>query len=308
MRLAGPSLLDMQMADMKMVPGKSASAGNRAEWGAAESGRVASPDEAAGFSTATGTDRRLGNPGLGNPRLGNPGLGNPIWHAALTRQQHLAYGAGPALRFYPEVVPLAAIKNHSPEAVAALTTLVYPGERVWLFEEPPPLNPAEWRESRRIPGYQMLCSALAPQPAAAKPPSLLPASLMLDPVADAPAMEALKAIAFPGFFGPRTPQMGRYRGIHVDGQLVAMAGERLALLDENGRGWREVSAVCTHPEHRGHGYAERLTREATAAILADGDTPVLHVADGNDRALSVYRRLGYTHPSDVVFVELTRLG
>jgi ribosomal protein S18 acetylase RimI-like enzyme len=276
MKLVDPSLLDMQR-----VPLKSAMAENRAEW-------------AGGLSTVTGTDRRLGN---------------PIWHAALTRQQHLAYGAGPARRFYPDVVPFIAIENHSAVAVAAMTALVSPGERVWFFEEPPPLDPAQWRESRRIPGYQMLCSSLPPEPVRdAAPPSLLPASLMLDPVADAPAMEALKAIAFPGFFGPRTPQMGRYRGIRVDGQLVAMAGERLALLDENGRGCREVSAVCTHPDHRGRGYAERLTREATAAILADGDTPFLHVAGGNDGAISVYRRLGYQHPSEVVFVELTLLG
>ena len=234
----------------------------------------------------------------------NSALRNPIWHAALTRQQHLAYGEGPARRLYPDVCPLAAIENHSAEAMAALTVLVSPGERVWFFEEPPSLNPAQWLESRRIPGYQMLCSALPPDPVQ----DATPASVLLDPVGDAPAMEALKAIAFPGFFGPRTPQMGRYRGIRVNGQLVAMAGERLALFDESERGYREVSAVCTHPEHRGRGYAERLTREATAAILADGDTPFLHVAGGNERAISVYRRLGYTHPSDVVFVELTRVG
>ena len=232
-------------------------------------------------------------------------LGNPIWHAALTRQQHLAYGEGLARRFYPDVVPLAAIENHSAEAMAALTALVSPGERVWLFEEPPALDPAQWRESRRIAGYQMLCSALPPE---ATHNAAATASVLLDPISDAPAMEALKAIAFPGFFGPRTPQMGRYRGICIDGQLVAMAGERLAPFDESGRGYREVSAVCTHPQHRGRGYAERLTREATAAILADGDMPFLHVAGGNERAISVYRRLGYAHPSDVVFVELTRVG
>ena len=45
-----------------------------------------------------------------------------------------------------------------------------------------------------------------------------------------------------------------------------MAGERLAL-----PGYREVSAVCTDPAHLGHGYAQQLTREVTAAILADGD-------------------------------------
>jgi ribosomal protein S18 acetylase RimI-like enzyme len=278
---------------MQMALGKWASNDEGAERGSAK-GAERSPAAAAGLSTVMGTVRQLAN---------------PIWHAALTRQQHLSYGEGPARRFYPDVCPLAAIENHSAEAIAALTDLVAPGERVWFFEEPPRLDPAGWRESRRIFGYQMLCTALQPQPARhAIASSELPASVMLHPVDDAAAMIALKAIAFPGFFGPRTPQMGRYRGILVDGELVAMAGERLALFDENGRGFREVSAVCTHPEHRGRGYAERLTREATAAILEEGDTPFLHVASGNERAISVYRRLGYTHPSNVVFVELTRLG
>src|SRR5579859_736134 len=180
---------------MQMAHGKWASVENGAEWGTAERGTVRSPDNAASSSTMTGTDLRLGN---------------PIWHAALTRQQHLAYGEGLARRFYPDVVPLAAIENHSAEAMAALTALVSPGERVWLFEEPPALDPAQWRESRRIAGYQMLCSALPPE---AAHNAAAAASVLLDPISDAPAMEALKAIAFPGFFGPRTPQMGRYRGI-----------------------------------------------------------------------------------------------
>jgi predicted GNAT family acetyltransferase len=120
---------------------------------------------------------------------------------------------------------------------------------------------------------------------------------------DAAAMNALKAVAFPGFFGMRTPEMGRYRGIRTDGELVAMAGERLAL-----PGYREVSAICTHPAHLGHGYAQRLTREATEAILADGDLPFLHVADGNGAAIHIYEQLGFRRCADVVFVEIERTG
>jgi ribosomal protein S18 acetylase RimI-like enzyme len=226
-------------------------------------------------------------------------LANPIWQAATTRQQHLAYGDGPVRRFYTEVVPLAAFKNHSPEAVAALTALVQPGERVWLFEEPPRLDPEQWRVTNRIPGFQMVCGGLTPETRRAGGPK----SVMLDPVADARAMNELKAIAFPGFFGMRTPEMGRYRGIRIDGELVAMAGERLAL-----PGYREVSAICTHPAHLGRGYAQQLTREATATILADGDTPFLHVADGNGAAIHIYQQLGFRSCADVVFVELERLG
>jgi len=228
-----------------------------------------------------------------------PTLANPIWQAATTRQRHFAYGEGRARRYYSEVLPMAALEDHSPEAMAALTALVLPGERVWLFEEIPELDPRQWRETRRIGGCQMVCDAL---PSEVEPRNG-PKSVMLDPLTEAAEMNALKAIAFPGFFGMRTPEMGRYRGIRVDGELVAMAGERLAP-----PGYREVSAICTHPAHLGHGYAQRLTREATAAILADGDTAFLHVADGNGAAIHIYEQLGFRRCADAVFVQLERLG
>jgi ribosomal protein S18 acetylase RimI-like enzyme len=232
-----------------------------------------------------------------------PQLTNPIWHAATTRQRHLSYGEGLVRRFHSDVLPFAALENHSSEAVAALTAMVSPGEQVWIFEEPPKLDARQWREARRIPGFQMACERLTP----AKPHNEERSSVILDPVADAAEMVALKAIAFPGLFGIRTPEIGGYRGIRLnndpDGELIAMAGERLAV-----PGAREVSAVCTHPAHLGHGYAQQLTREATAAILADGDIAFLHVAGGNGAAIHIYEQLGFVNCADAIFVQLERLG
>ncbi len=56
-------------------------------------------------------------------------------------------------------------------------------------------------------------------------------------------MLALTALVFPGFFRARIYELGRYLGIRQEGQLVAMAGERFFA----GR-YREISAVCTHPD------------------------------------------------------------
>jgi ribosomal protein S18 acetylase RimI-like enzyme len=232
------------------------------------------------------------------PANTGPALANPIWQAATTRQRHFAYGEGRARRYYSEVLPMAALEDHSPEAMAALTDLVLPGERVWLFEEIPELDARQWRETKRISGFQMLCGGLTPETRRTNDLE----SVMLDPVADAAAMNALKAIAFPGFFGMRTPEMGRYRGIRVHGELVAMSGERLAL-----PGYREVSAICTHPAHLGHGYAQRLTRETTAAILDDGDIAFLHVAGGNGAAIHIYEQLGFVRCADALFVQVERI-
>ena len=110
-----------------------------------------------------------------------PQLLNPIWQAATTRQRHFAYGEGRARRYYSEVLPMAALEDHSPEAAAALTAMVAPGERVWLFEEPSTLDARQWRVVRRIPGFQMACDAMLPASIATSAPK----SVMLDPLADA---------------------------------------------------------------------------------------------------------------------------
>ena len=54
----------------------------------------------------------------------------------------------------------------------------------------------------------------------------------------------------PGPFGPRTIELGRFVGIHRDGRMVAMAGERL-----KPEGHTEITGVCTDPDHRGRGYS-----------------------------------------------------
>jgi hypothetical protein len=41
----------------------------------------------------------------------------------------------------------------------------------------------------------------------------------------------LITLAFPGFFRPRTYEMGTYYGIRVEGKLAAMAGERVCMPD-----------------------------------------------------------------------------
>lgn len=68
-----------------------------------------------------------------------------------------------------------------------------------------------------------------------------------------------------------------------------MAGERLRV-----PGWTEISAVCTDPDHRGRGLATRLVRAVAAGIRERGDTPFLHAAASNARAIALYESLGFT--------------
>ena len=109
----------------------------------------------------------------------------------------------------------------------------------------------------------------------------------------------------PGPFEMQTWRFGDYIGIDVAGKLVSMTGERLAF-----DGHREVSAVCTLPEHAGKGYARALVREIVRRQHAAGALPFLHVRAGSPserQAIRVYESLGFVKRADLTMKILVRL-
>jgi predicted GNAT family acetyltransferase len=101
-------------------------------------------------------------------------------------------------------------------------------------------------------------------------------------------MLALAALTRPGPYARNTWRMGRYVGIRINGRLAAMAGERLRF-----PGYTEVSGVCTHPDFRGRGLAQRLSRHVAAHIAARGDTAFMHAWRDNTPAITLYQKLGF---------------
>lgn len=106
--------------------------------------------------------------------------------------------------------------------------------------------------------------------------------------ADVPEMLALVERTKPGPFLPRTIELGTYLGIRRDGELVAMAGERM-----KPPGWTEVSAVCTDERFRGQGLGGRLVLAVVANIQARGDRAFLHTGRQNVTAIRLYESLGF---------------
>jgi predicted GNAT family acetyltransferase len=205
---------------------------------------------------------------------------NPVWHALQTKHRHFAVSNGSACRYPAEVAPFVAVAEPSVTALQELSSLLAAGEYVWLIGEHYP-QPPELAFERTLECFQMVL------PEEVTPPS--PATEIV-PLSDAhaPEMVALTDIAFPGFFRSRTCEMGSYYGIRSDGELIAMSGERLVL-----DGYPEVSGVCTHPAHRGKGYAEKLIWEVVRKHRRDGDVSWLHVTTTNP-AIELYLRMGFT--------------
>lgn len=207
-------------------------------------------------------------------------LDNPVWTALTTTQARWAQASTLARRFPVQIGPLAGFAAPTQEAYESLGEL-FParGIAAICLDEPPGLPPI-WTLHEIAPMLQMIYTdSNLPPPAS---------DFITLTSADAPEMLALATLTKPGPFAIRTHELGDYIGIRVDGKLAAMAGERL-----RAPGYTEVSAVCTHPDYLGHGYATGLMVEIMRRILARGETPFLHVRSQNLRAIEIYRRLGY---------------
>ncbi|MGA8866001.1 MAG: GNAT family N-acetyltransferase [Candidatus Sulfotelmatobacter sp.] len=210
-------------------------------------------------------------------------LDNVIWQALTTRQAPLGENFGVARRFSPEISPLAAFSEPTAEGYDSLAQLSQPGDVAGLFLDEPYAPMPGWNTVREATLLQMVH-----QNGAHSTDLSVGDDLIQMGAADVPEMMDLTALTKPGPFNPRTYELGTYLGIRRDGKLVAMAGERLKV-----PGYTEVSAVCSHPEHTGHGYARILMTEVMRRIRSRGETPFLHVRRDNARAIALYQRLGF---------------
>jgi ribosomal protein S18 acetylase RimI-like enzyme len=224
--------------------------------------------------------------------LGTPHpLDNPIWHALTTCQAKFAEISDLARRFPVEVTTLAGFLEPTRESYDSLASLLGTGEAAALFLKSFPAPPPGWTTIETAPLLQMVYEVGGTVASAVEAEELNAADVL--------EMRALSELTKPGPFGKRTHELGTYLGIRREGRLVAMTGERLHV-----PGYTEVSAVCTHPEHLGYGYASALITEVVRRICNRGEVPFLHVRQENRRAVELYERLGFTTRTGVQFALL----
>jgi ribosomal protein S18 acetylase RimI-like enzyme len=214
-------------------------------------------------------------------------LDNVVWGALSGRHLRFTVGTERARRMMPGFPPFAAFADNERADVESLRAFCEPGDRLYT---------AGWR-GVVPPGWRVDLEAVAlqyvwegPAPAA----DTAPEAVKLGPV-HVEAMVALAELTKPGPFGPRNVELGDYYGLFEGERLAAMAGERLGV----GR-WREVSAVCTHPDFQGRGLARRLMDKVMRLQMARGEIPFLHVMAANDHARTLYERMGFRRRRELV--------
>ena len=231
-------------------------------------------------------------------------LDNVIWQALTTRQSKFAEGFDQARRFIPEVTSLTAFAEPNSRGYASLASLVDPGGTALLSLASPHQPMPGWDLVLAFPGLQMVWEnnhAKLDEGAALSLGNGSGFSTVELGSRDSREMVELAELTKPGPFGVRTHELGMYVGIRSEGKLVAMAGERLKV-----PGYTEVSAVCTHPEHTGQGYARVLMLEVMRGIWQRGEIPFLHVRQSNTRAVELYERLGFRTRIVVQFTVLRK--
>ena len=207
-------------------------------------------------------------------------LDNPVWHSMISGNQQLAQGNDKAKYFDRSVSPFAGIPELTGEYLYKLKETVPFDEPVGLFTTIENFNTEPWILMRRIDGFQMMYNKQE-----VAEPEVDIKHLTNEHV---PQMVTLTALTNPGPFSTQTILFGGYHGIFEGDRLVAMAGNRF-----HAGSFVEISAVCTHPDFLGRGYARNLILNQIHHIQNRSCLAYLHVREENTRAISLYKSIGF---------------
>ncbi len=222
----------------------------------------------------------------------NHPLDRPIWSALTGRQASLALTRGQAVRIRPDIGIFAAARDAAATDDLEALVAAHPGTGFLEAEGASFVDilPQGATVALRAVLVQMTAREITPGPTVAWEPLV---------EADAEAIFDLAMLTRPGPFRPRTMEFGGFIGVKAAGQLIAMAGTRLRC-----DGFSEVSAVCTHPDHRGRGLAKALMREVAGRFIAAGETAFLHAFADRAETIALYRTLGFEVRQRIVYTVL----
>jgi GNAT superfamily N-acetyltransferase len=220
-------------------------------------------------------------------------LDNITWHTLTGPHAKFAAGTGAARRYAVGFSPILGFADPERPDFEPLDACSAPGEQFYTDGWSGSV-PAGWRMEAETTMFKMVWDGPLPDYDSA------PDAVSLELKHSVQAVE-LATLTRPGPFGPRTIELGEYFGYFEDGQLVAMAGERMCAADLH-----EISGVCTHPNRQGRGFARRLMLKLVLRQMLRGKTPFLHVMRDNAGARALYERMGFKNYKESVVRVIAR--
>jgi ribosomal protein S18 acetylase RimI-like enzyme len=221
-------------------------------------------------------------------------LQNPVYHALISGDQHLSFGEGNVKYFDEQVSPFAGFEHGYEKGFSDLYDIFSAGRKILYAAPFPIIQPAGWQLQHEIKGLQFVYES--DKEIKNEFPNIIPLEEK-----DINQMVQLAKLTKPGPFGTGTIKFGSYHGIFDNEKLVAMTGQRLHV-----QNFTEISAVCTHPDYNGKGYANSLLQHQLQIILQNNQQPFLHVREDNVRAIEIYQRLGFTISGSMNFYFMRR--
>ena len=221
-------------------------------------------------------------------------LDNPAWNALISGNKSLANGTGTAKYFSPEVSFFAGIPAFKRSNFEELHDTISFDKPVAICTSSKMIDPQPWQILHRVDGFQMLYAGR---------PGQQNENIYPEPLTEihVPEMIALTKLTKPGPFTEQTILFGHYEGVFRNNRLIAMAGQRLHCFNNI-----EISAVCTHPDYLGRGYARALIMSQVLQIREQAALPCLHVRQDNTRAIKVYESMGFQTSREMIFYILKK--
>jgi len=223
-------------------------------------------------------------------------LDNMIWNAITSGNRDIAVVDGEFGFYQPDIAPFAGFKELTSENLDKLHAIVPPGKRVAIsYFNKPSLDQSKWKSVHPMDITQMMYEKPLTEFTTKKSHLIVPLG-----IEHVPQMLELTKLTKPGPFFEKTILFGNYFGIFIDGRLAAMSGQRM-----HPPPYMEVSAVCTHPDFRGQGYAKALMLHVMKLILDNSFIPFLHVLTSNTGAIQLYESIGFRTRAKL-FIEMIK--
>lgn len=222
---------------------------------------------------------------------GEEKLDNPVWYSLSEKHQQFSINYKSAKFYHPDYCPFGGVAGAS-DVSDYIDDYSKIAAGFFIVGEKPALS-KKLVLNKELVCLQMIMNVL--------PAVELTATIVQLTEEHRDLLFGLVNLVQPGYFKPKTALLGTYFGIFKGQELVAVAGERMKM-----NGFTEISAIVTHPNHTGNGYAKQLICQVAGEIFRQNCVPFLHVVENNLTAIGLYEKLGFETRRKISFWNITQ--